>query len=277
MTAPHEPDSPLEPPLDAAREEAVRRTLAEAGGPETTPAEVVARLDGVLEDLVAERRTPSVSHPESAGIVIPMDAAARRRRIRVRALLGAAAAVVAVGVGAGVIQGQPGSDDKTMSAEGTAADEAPARDDTAAGLEADQSTDSPAAPEVAASAGDQATPQDTLGDTSSKYALELRRVVTDGPVRAVRPDHLREDLVALQHVSVPKLASADYAIGTLSAPDDFMCGPAAYGAGYLVGVTYGGKPALVAFREPVGDNQEAEVLACGTGDVLHSTVLATTG
>lgn len=277
MTEPHEPDSPLEPPLDPAREEAVRRTLAEAGGPETTPAEVVARLDGTLEDLVAERSTPSVSHPESAGIVVPMDAAARRRRLRVRTLLGAAAAVVAVGVGAGVIQGQPGNDDAAMSADaGAAADEAPARDQTASGL-SEQPADSPASAEVAPSAGDLDTTQDSINGATSKYARELRRVVTDGPVREVRTDHLREDLVALQHVSVPKLSAADYTTGTLSAPADFMCEPADFGAGYLIGVTYGGKPAVVAFRKPVGDNQEAEVLACGTGDVLHSTILATTG
>lgn len=274
MTEPHEPDSPLDPTLDPAREDAVRRALAEAGGPETTPADVVARLDDALAGLVSERATPSVSHPESAGIVVPMDAAARRRRLRVRALLGAAAAVVAVGVGAGVINGEPGVDDKAISADAGAAEEAPARDETATTGDADTPLDT--AESAPGALSDDGINQGT-DELGSAYNRALRRVVSDGPLREVRPDHLREDLVALQHVSLPRPAAADYDAATLTAPDDFVCEPGAFGAGYLVGVTYGGKPAVVAFREPVGDNQEAEVLACGTGDVVHSTVLTTTG
>ncbi|TWG92671.1 hypothetical protein L615_000700000780 [Nocardioides sp. J9] len=94
-----------------------------------------------------------------------------------------------------------------------------------------------------------------------------------GALRQVRPDRLREDLVAIQHLALPTRAAADYSNAVLTAPADFMCEPADFGAGYLVGVTYDGGSAVVAFREPMGSNQVAEVLACGTGDVLHSTIL----
>jgi hypothetical protein len=100
--------------------------------------------------------------------------------------------------------------------------------------------------------------------------------VTDEPLREVRPDRLRDDLVALQRATLPHPATADYTRTTLTAPANFMCEDADYGSGYLVGVEYAATPALVAFREPVGTSQVADVLACGTGDVLHSTTLTAT-
>lgn len=272
MTDPTEPGTPADAPRDALDpqvEAAVRRTLAAAGGPEPMPDAVAARLEGVLDGLVAERAaTASVSHPENPGIVVPLDAAARRRRVRVRVLLGAAAAVVAVAVGAGVVNDTPGDGGGDAS---TAADEAPARDEDS-GMAGDEG----ALGEELAEGG-----SDLEGETADPSsapqpgAAEQRRVVTDERLRDVRADHLREDLVALQHISLPHPASADYARATLTAPADFMCEPADFGTGYLVGVRYDGKPAVVAFREPMGSNQAAEVLACGTGDVLHSTILPT--
>ncbi|HVK28274.1 MAG TPA: hypothetical protein VM575_08030 [Nocardioides sp.] len=249
----------------------MRRTLAAAGGPEPIPAGVSARLDGVIEDLVADRAASgaTVSHPENPGIVVPLDAAARRRRVRVRALLGAAAAVVAVGVGAGIITNDTGGDGDGDAATATS-DEAPARDGQAAGLADDR--DQPGSDYLQSE-------QDSAKAVSPSAAPEassadLKRVTVDEALRKVRPGHLREDLVALQHYSLPHPAAADYSRATLTAPADFMCEPTDFGSGYLVGVLYDGRPAVVAFREPVGSNQAAEVLACGTGDVLHSTILA---
>lgn len=288
MTAPHDPTAPADAAdatgptestaLDPVREAALRRVLAEAAGPEPLPPYVATRLDDVLTGLVAERSTapseapvPTVSHPEGHGVVVPLDAAARRRRVRVRVLLGAAAAVVAVGVGVGAINGvsQQRSDDVTAANE--MAEEDPARSDEGEVSDAEPPAASQDRSEEAAS------PQEAGGETGDMVAQQPRRVVSDDPVREVRPERLREDLVALQHVTVPRAAVADYSRPTLSAPADFMCEPTAFGPGYLVGVEYAGKPAVVAFREPVGSTQAAEVLACGTGDVLHSTTLATTG
>ena len=289
MTDPLEPDAPADAasdaplgagpdaPLDPQVEAAVRRTLAAAGGPEPMPADVAARLDRVIDGRVTERSASgaTVSHPENPGIVVPLDPAARRRRVRVRVLLGAAAAVVAVAAGAGVVNNDRQGDGGEAAT--ATSDEAPARD--AVGDTVGESAGAPG--------GDTSALQDSNDDAAGATAKEaspsgvpeasaqsLRRVVTDEQLRRVRPDHLREDLVALQHYSLPHPAAADYRRATLTAPADFMCETADFGSGYLVGVLYDGKPAVVAVREPVGSNQAAEVLACGTGDVLHSTILA---
>lgn len=252
--------APTDPPLDPAREEAVRRALAEAGGPEQVPPPVASRLDETLAGLFAERAR--LSHPEDTGVVVPLDAAARRRRLRVRVLLGAAAAVVAVALGAGYLSDDPG-EDLTAST----ADEAPAR--------------SPEPSDGAGSAQDKAEALESSADSLAAGRppgdAALRRVDSDEPVREVRPERLRADLVALQKATLPHPASADYAAATLTAPADFVCRPADFGSGYLVAVRYDGQPAVVAFRQPVGASQAAEVLACGTGDVLHSLTLPAAG
>jgi hypothetical protein len=271
-----EPDLPLTP----AQEAAVRRALAEAGGPEPMPAEIADRLDAVIADLAGERageRTGERSsvlpggvpegHPEAPAVVV-LDGAARRRRTRVRVLFGAAAAVAVVAVGVGTL-GHRSSDDAATGDASTAA-EAPA-----------DRSDSPeaAVPNASAlkdSSGDAMSNRVPDAVTGSRYAADLRRVDTDQPLRQIRSGHLRADLIALQAAVLPAPATADYTGLTLTAPADFMCAPAAFGAGHLVGVEYDGTPAVVAFRKPMGTTQEAEVLSCGTGDVQRSTTLAVT-
>lgn len=267
MTEPTEPDAPLDPAVEAA----VRRTLAAAGGPERMPADVAARLDGVIDGLVAGRTASgaTVSHPENPGIVVPLDAAARRRRVRVRVLLGAAAAVVAVAAGAGIINHEPRGDGGDAAT--ATSDEAPARDE--GGAEADELAEG--APGAVTDGSTDESAESSPATEAPQGTADLKRVTVEGQLRQVRPDRLREDLVALQHFSLPRPAAADYSRATLTAPAGFMCEAADFGRGYLVGVLYDGRPAVVAFREPVGSNQAAEVLACGTGDVLHSTILAT--
>jgi hypothetical protein len=253
-------------PLTPAEEAAVRRALADAGGPVPMPADVSARIDGVVAELAAERTSGTrplggvhESHPEA--VVVPLDEAARRRRGRVRMLLGAAAAVAVVAVGVGIVSDQQGQDDMTAASKA-------AQDDSARGAPTDSSGAS--APKEAPAAVPSPADQDRL-------FVEAQRVPSDQPLREVRIAHLREDLVALQHVELPHPSTADYSGTTLTAPADFMCDPADFGAGHLVGIEYDGRPAVVAFRAPVGSTQVAEVLACGTGDVLHSTSLAATG
>lgn len=257
-----------DPPLTPSQEAAVRRALAEAGGPEPLPDDVADRLDKVIAGLAAERAgvatvVADLHHPESRGVVVPLDHAARRRRARVRVLLGAAAAVVAVAVGAGILR--DGDIDMT-TAEVSDAGAARSEDPGSAAGEAAEERDA-AAPES----------QDSVGPLGSDEGVTPRRYVTDEPLREVRPDRLQADLVAIQHASLPHPAAADYSRTTITAPANFMCEDADYGRGYLVGVEYDARPALVAFREPVGSSQVAEVLACGTGDVVHSTTLKATG
>lgn len=264
----------------SAQDDAVRAALAEAGGPVEVPADVAARLEETLAELVAER--PVVPLPATSsdhtGVVLPMDAAARKRRTRVRVLLGAAAAVLVAGLAGGVLTEQS-ADDLAAADQIAAAD--PARSEAAgqADVGADAAGGLAEAPEAlrddaadaeryAAEELDGALEEQSVDDTTARA---LARKASDGPVREIRADQLRADLTALQHASVP--ADADYAAATLLAPEDFVCEEADFGAGFLVGVTYEGRPAVVAFREPVGSTQAAEVLACGTADVLHSTTL----
>lgn len=271
MTEPTEPTEPVtdaaetDPPLSPAQEAAVRRALADAGGPEPMPGEIVDRLDTVIAGLAAERSAPEISHPEDHR-VLPLDAAARRRRVRARILLAAAAVVVAGAVGAGIINDR--GEDALTAADQTSDDD-PARSD---GADAKSSLDS-----AGSASEDEATQGAAEPEAAPDIVVEPRRIVTDEPVREVRAGNLREDLVALQHSTLPHPAAADYSGATLTAPSSFMCEPAIFGNGYLVGILYDGKPAIAAFREPVGETQAAEVLACGTGDVLHSTTLPATG
>ncbi|GAA3548854.1 hypothetical protein [Nocardioides daeguensis] len=258
-------------PLTPAREEAIRRALADAGGPVPMPGDVAARIDDVIADLAAERTSGTrplggvhASHPEA--VVVPLDAAARRRRRRVRMLLGAAAAVAVVSVGVGMVSDHQSQDD--MTAAHDAAHDESARD--SAGVAGTAG----ALDEAAKTAPEAAAP--TRDDAAGAPSVEAQRVPTDQPVREVRAAHLREDLVALQRADLPHPREVDYSGATLTSPAGFMCDPADFGPGYLVGVQYDGKPAVVAFRLPVGSTQVAEVLACGTGDVIHSTTLAAT-
>jgi len=260
-------------PLTPAQEEAVRRALADAGGPVPIPTDVADRLDDVLAGLAAERSAGALppggvheSHPEAPAVVVPLDPAALRRRRRVRMLFGAAAAAAVVVIGVGIATDRAADDDLAAAHE-------LAQDDSARTATLDQG----AGGQAEKAPTDVASSSLTVPTESSGPYVEPRRVPTAEPVQEVRAGHLREDLVALQHVVLPHPTTADYAGAMLVAPTDFVCEPASFGEGYLVGVRYNSKPAVVAFRQPVGSTQEAEVLACGTGDVLHSTTLPATG
>lgn len=258
-----------DPPLSPAQEAAVRRALASAGGPEPIPVDVADRLDRVIAGLAAERAdavAAGAAHPVAEGVVVRMDPAARRRRTRVRALLAAAAVVVAGGLGAGVLSDR-GLGRSDLASSERLADDRVQRESPGA-LSAD--TPGAAAPEAGSHSGGLTGSQDGAG---SSAGAPPDRVITQEPLRPVRPDQLRADLIAVQRASIPGPGSADYAHVTLTAPADFVCPPADYGPGYLVGIQYAGQPAIAAYREPAGDTQVAEVLACGTADLLHSTTL----
>jgi hypothetical protein len=241
------------------------------------PNDVAERIDGVIAGLAAERVAASLppggvhrSDPEAPAVVVPLDPAALRRRRRVRLLFGAAAAAAVVAVGVSVVSDSGAGDDLT-TAHQLAQDDS-ARESAVAGThDEDAGGVAQEAPEAAES------PSAVSSGGADQGYVAPQRVPTEEPVRDVRADRLREDLVALQHVTLPHPTTADYDGATLSAPTDFICEPASFGRGYLVGVIYDGKPAVVAFRRPVGSTQEAEVLTCGTGDVIHSTTLTATG
>ncbi|WP_408897497.1 hypothetical protein ACJ5H2_21620 [Nocardioides sp. R1-1] len=260
-------------PLSPAREAAVRRALADASGPVAIPDDVAQRIDGVLAELAAERTAGlppggvHESHPEAPAVVVPLDPAALRRRRRVRVLFGAAAAVAAIAVGVGIVSDPGSGEDAALSG---LAEDGSARESAVAGSAGGD--DQASVPEAAPAPS--AAPPDAREDSA---LLTLQRVPAEGPLHEIRAAHLREDLVALQHLSLPHPSTADYAGTVLVAPPEFVCEPAAFGPGRLIGVQYDGQPAVVAFRAPVGTTQVAEVLACGTADVLQSTTLTATG
>ncbi len=276
MSTPQDPEQLR--PLTPEQDDAVRRALADAGGPVAMPEDVATRIDASLRELASDRaaRTGpragiSENHPEAPAVVL-LDSAALRRRRRVRLLFGAAAAVAAVAVGVNVVSDRQGDDVSASKA----------ADSSAAGGAADAQAERKVAPEQAApdptpSVAAKVPSASAFPDTASGLNAAVRRVPTDQPLQQVRADHLSQDLLALQHVVLPDPRNADYTGSALLAPADFVCEPAAFGAGRLVGVQYDGQPAVVAFRVPVGATQAADVLACGTGDLIHSTTIAVAG
>jgi hypothetical protein len=229
-------DNPLTP-----KEEEVRRLLAEARHTGSTPPDVVARLDRVLDDLAQE--------PDHTAPVVDL---ARRRR-RVAGLLVAAAAVAVIGVGVGqVVDSQEGAD--TTAARGAAES-------------ADERTTSSVQPKSGPGDGEHAgesapASQDAQGKS---VLVELRR------------NYLAEDLTKLRRLSAvdaqplngtyqARRRSADRAAGA-------ACGVDSWGRGRFVPVSYGGTPAVLVLRRPVGDTQVADLFLCGSDAPIRSVTL----
>jgi hypothetical protein len=230
-------DQPLSP-----QEEEVRRLLAEARHTGPTPPEVVARLDRALDDLSHE--------PARATPVVDL---ARRRR-RVASLLVAAAAVVVVGVGVAQIV-SPQSDGESSLA---SREQAGANSDAVqpkAGAGAAESHDAPAQVPVA--------PQNNSQKKST--LVELRR------------DHLTDDLVKLRRLDfAPRQPLTDeYRAGAPSADRaaGAACGADSWGRGRFVPVSFGGTPAVLVLRRPVGDTQIADLFLCGSQEPVRSVTL----
>ncbi|WP_193613000.1 hypothetical protein [Nocardioides lijunqiniae] len=222
--------------LTAAEEERVRRLLSEARADAPMPDDVAARLDRVIAQLGESEPAPD------AHVV----ALASRRRRKVTTLLVAAAAVVVLGVGIGQVVPQAQQDDASTASDagGSAAEEA-------------------APPEAAApdsSAERDAEPFDLVDGVprvrAERFAADVARVAglptAEDPDRSERPQALQ--------------SQADS-----SAPA--LCDTAAWGEGRLQLVRYDDKPAVLAFRPPMGATQVVDLLQCGTGDVLRSVTL----
>lgn len=243
-----------EPEADAAEQEAVRRLLADARHREPVPPDVIARLQAVLVGLAAEGRG-AVDRPPPAPPLAPVvDLAARRRR-RVTRLLVAAAAVAVLGVGVGQVVGTVDSGDD----QGT----------PAAGGESDVEV-AEAAPEAAAPSAAEEAPgavEDetrSTGEDSAPPALVTQVGVRTFPSAVLR---LRDDPSVLStrglRLSGDELTSAPM----------FECPATSWGEGRLLAVRYDGLPAVLAYRPAAGDTQTVELLQCGSGEVLRSTVI----
>ncbi|GAA3833293.1 hypothetical protein [Nocardioides panacisoli] len=231
-------------------EAAVRRLLAGVREAGPVPPAVAARLDDTLAGLAGARTADGAPVAD----VVPL---APRRRRRAAALLVAAAAVVVGGIAISS-HGSSGEDAGSTSADSAVSRE-PGADAEVSGAK-DYS---------GGGGGDSITPHDR---TKAPTRSDLNALKSVASAR-VRPGHLVPDLKALRHGFARQVGRSAYSADAPVAPDGFRCAPARYGHGVLLGVRYGGRPAVVAFRIPKGDTQVVEVLQCGTADVLRSTTI----
>ena len=59
----------------------------------------------------------------------------------------------------------------------------------------------------------------------------------------------------------------------LSGAEGFVCETADWGQGKLLAALYDAVPTVLAYRPVAGATQTVDLLRCGTGEVLRSTVL----
>jgi hypothetical protein len=241
-----QPDAGSLPELTPEQESEVRRLLAEARHDEPIPIDVADRLDTVLAEL-------SRDEPGSAGVAPVIDLAARRRRRNAAALLAGAAAVIVAGfaIGQGI---DVGSNDASDSASGSdvSADRAGQADDKAE------------APGALEGGGSATPPSPALPQPTNPQVLQLTS------------KHLARDL---NDQLYPYAASSDAVrgptaetlsvVGCTSPPP-----PNKFGLGEFYPALYDHTPAVLALRAPADGRQRADVLDCGTADLLASVTIA---
>lgn len=275
------------------QEARVRRLLAEARPDprtdprDTLPPHVAERLDATLRELSAP--DPATLDPATApasGRVVPLTA---RRRRRVAGGLLAAAAVVVAAVGVGQVVdlggGSSGGDNSTAAVDsGEGAQRGAVGGSTESGAESGAEGEAEGGGESTTDDGlDQLSPDPLSGppsldapDDQSAPSAALEAVVE---VR-VRVRQFSDDAARVRAAlgstpprnqyaaPAPRLLPAE-----LRTRRVFECGSTDLGAGIWVGVVYAGSPGVLVFRRPMGDAQVADLVQCGTGDILRSTTL----
>ncbi|CAN5407443.1 hypothetical protein BH11ACT8_BH11ACT8_14800 [soil metagenome] len=243
-----------EPDLTREQEAQLRRLLAEARHGEPIPVDVANRLDRVLEQLAEEEPD---ALPASGRL---HDELAARRRRRVTALLVAAAAVVVVGVGIGQVTKDTASDEASPAASGSAADAQDSVDGLASGGAELATKPSPGESAPSVAQGPKADTK-TSGQLLAPVRLSERGFAREAVRFARRPGY--------RAVDAQPVSGAD-----LSSAEAFMCPAADWGEGKLLAALYDGVPTVLAYRPANGATQTVDLLRCGTGEVLRSTVLA---
>ncbi|WP_107766173.1 hypothetical protein [Nocardioides terrigena] len=237
-----------DPALSPAEEAAVRARLAEARHTDPVPDHVVARLDGVLADLTAERTAePAADRREQDDApVAPVVPLASRRRRALSTGLVAAAAVVALGVALPQVLDSTGGSDSASSGSaadsgGSVAESGPGQgddsDDAAAGSAPSELAESPGA---------------SSERTGSAFVAPLALRSDEALRPAVRP-----------------LARP----GAVTAYDASPGCVLDVGAGERVDATWDGLPAVVVLRPVEEGRQDVEVFVCGSDEVVASTTL----
>jgi hypothetical protein len=246
MSDPHEAGSL--PELTPEQESEVRRLLAEARHAEPIPTEVADRLDTVLAGL-------SRDEPGSPGVAPVIDLAARRRRRNAAGLLAGAAAVIVAGFGIGQVI-DVGSNDPDGG--GGSSDVSADR----AGGAADQAETSPRSLDDGNSAN---APSETVPQPTGPQVLQL----TSKHLRGDLNDQLRSFAAASSDAVRSPGATTFSAVGCTA--------PAAsnkFGLGDFFPALYDHTPAVLALRAPLDGRQRADVLDCGTAELLASVTIA---
>ena len=263
-----------DPALTPEQEARLRSLLAEARPDprrEALPAEVAARLDFVLSDLAGHPLETGARDPAVTDGSVAHLAARRRRRVGGLLLAAAAVAVAAVGVGQVV---DLGSGEDAASTESAAVDSGEGADRGAAGGSTEGGDSSLSAEEA-----EEAAPEPPGIAGSQDLALPSTPLAEVVRVR-VRSKQFSEDAAAVRRALGRMEAREEFAApapGALPPPlrtrRVFECAATDLGAGTWVAVVYDGSPAVLVFRHTPGEAQVAELVQCGSGEILRSTTL----
>jgi hypothetical protein len=256
--------------LNPEQEAAVRRLLAQARHDGPVPDDVAARLDEVLDRLVADEGLDDLeifadaqdaqAAPAAGTAPVTELAGVRQRRRTAGRLLLAAAAVVIGGVAVGQVVGNTSFEDAGSDADTAAEaprDEAGGQDGGDAGADA---AEQDRAPQAASGSLPTALLDDLEGPlslTSDNFAADVQRQL--GQTAAARR----------------KAADVGYdGVRAYVAQDrDFSCAAGAYGEGATLPAYYDAEEAVLVLRRPRAGIQRVELLTCGTAVELNSVDL----
>lgn len=269
--------------LSPEQEARLRRLLARSRHDERVPDDVAEHLDGVLARL--EAGDPELTGPRARKAEVY--ALAARRRRTAATMLAAAAAVAVVGVGLGQVVGSSAGEDSLMAESDTAASDdsvesadrsegrASGEDlDATGGGEIDDQLDEGLDEELAAGA-------EMLSDGAvSEFSALEDLVVLRGRLADVREERFTRAATRIQRLVIggdAEVAPQDTTSLRRAAPRVQRawqgCAPADWGPGTPVAVLYERSPAVLVFRPATGDAQVADLVQCGTGEVLRSVTL----
>ncbi len=214
---PDEPDL-HDSPLDPAEDARIRALLADARHTEPMPADVVARMDRLLDGLASERAP-----------IAPVIDLARRRRTAAK-LLVAAAAVVVAGVGIGQVLpglgGSGGADQETSAGDAAAAPEAADADGGGAG--ASKSQQGSASPEAGYTANAVKIHSATFGADVRRIRAAIRndaRNLTSSPGPTCLPAGVADGMVlAATYNAATAALVLRTPVGDSQVVDLYLCG-----------------------------------------------------
>ena len=220
--------------LTPEQEAQVRRLLSDARHTDPVPADVVARLDRVLEGLGDDSA-------REATVVRLAD----RRRKATRWLV-AAAAVIVVGVGGNQVldgfNGFSGANDASVPAAEAQ------NEDNGVGAE---------------------SPESTHGDGEPQAPGDRARLAKVRPqLLAADAEALRDGVAVYDYELVDGKRDEDFEAAARA-----VCSTGDWGSGRYIAVRYAGDPGWIVFRKPEGDTQEADLFLCGSELARRSLTL----